>query len=61
MATWVVITVIALVMCLAVYISITQFGVDLRKDRLLLIGIVCVPALIGTVIGYFFSGYTKKK
>ncbi|MFD1218256.1 MULTISPECIES: hypothetical protein [Microbulbifer] len=58
--TWVFIVVIMLAMCGAALVAVTQFGVDFREDRLLLIGVMCVPGVIGSLLGYWISGYRVK-
>lgn len=60
LATWVILSTIVLAMCLTAYISITQFDVHFKQDRWLLIGLVSIPVLLGSVIGYFSGGYKVK-
>lgn len=60
-ATWIILAIIVITMCLTAYISITQYDVHFKQDRLLLIGLVSLPVLIGSVVGYFVGGYRVKE
>lgn len=57
MATWLVLLGIVVGMCLSAYISITQFGVNFKQDRLLFIVLISVPVLVGSAVGYLAGGY----
>ena len=59
-ATWLILATIVMAMCLTAYLSITQFNVHFKQDRLLLIGLIAVPVLLGSVICYFIGGYRLK-
>lgn len=59
-ATWLSLLATILAMCITAYISITHFDVHFKQDRLLLLGLITVPVLIGSLIGYFLGGYKVK-
>ena len=61
MMTWLSLALIVVAMCLIAYISITQYDVHFQQDRLLLIGLVSIPAILGSFIRYAVSGYKKAK
>ena len=59
-ATWLILSAIVLAMCLTAYLSITQFDLHFKQDKLLFIGLVSVPVLLGSLVGYFAGGYKLK-
>lgn len=60
-ASWVVMALISLVMVIVVVVAIMQYDVSIRHDMLTLVLLLIPPAVIGSIIGYYFAGYRTEE
>ncbi|WP_444890579.1 hypothetical protein [Microbulbifer sp. DLAB2-AA] len=59
--TWLVLFVIVVMMGAVAYTALVHFDVHFKQDRWLLIGLISIPVLIGSLLGYLVGGYKVQK
>ncbi len=60
LVTWGVLIAIVVAMCAVAYVSLVHFDVHFKQDRWLLMGLISIPVLIGSLLGYLVGGYKVK-
>ncbi|QFT55216.1 hypothetical protein FIU95_11670 [Microbulbifer sp. THAF38] len=60
LVTWGVLIAIVVAMCAVAYVSLIHFDVHFKQDRWLLMGLISIPVLIGSLLGYLVGGYKVK-